>query len=492
MARKVKQVIAETGLDRRVLGYYSTPPAIAEYLFKRCREINPQGNTVIDPCVGQEELLQPFITHGMACVGIDVIQHQTHYTCDFLHDDFISLYMQREQVQTSTLFKQAQQCHYWIANPPYNCHELDYIQSNKASLKRSFADVGVHNMYAMFISAIIDLAAPGAVIGIITHDSFLTAKAHKALRQKLFAQVKIHDLLLCPTSLFSRQGADVRTCIMIMEKTHQRTGNVRLLNRPATQDAFYTALAQENFIQTPLADMVLSAPVDNQELLIDVPSAIRDLFQHPRLGQCYACISGISTGNDKRYLCKEKRPGFSIPFYKNPGSRKFFTKEDGYLLDSFQQESKRIGNFIVRNSSFLFMEGITCSSMGVEFSACYLPANSTFGVNPTVICPPEDIWWLLAYLNSHLVKFFIRGVLNRSNMVTSGYVARVPLVRLSESDKSQLSQHAKSLYKRAQQGISISTTCLFHINDIIYTASRLSSQDRTQVEQFCQDIVKRT
>ena len=492
MARKVKQVMSEHGLDRRTLGYYSTPPAIADYLFKRCREINPNGRTVIDPCVGREELLQPFITHGMACVGIDVIQHQAHYTCDFFHDDFIRLYTQREHPQARALLENAQQCHYWIANPPYNCHELNYIQSNKTTLQRAFADVGTHNMYAMFMSAMIDLAAPGAVIGIITLDSFLTAKAHKALRQKLFAHMKIHDVLLCPTTLFQQQGADVRTCIMVMEKTKQNTSNIRLLNRPISQDAFYLALQQENFVERPLADTILSAPIDNQELLIDVPPAIHDLFRHPRLGQCYACISGISTGNDGRYLRTEKQPGFSVPFYKNPGSRKFFTREDGYLLDNFQQESKNVSNFIVRNASLLWKEGITCSSMGVEFSACYLPPNSTFGVNPTVICPSEDIWWLLAYLNSHLVKFFIRGVLNRSNMVTSGYVARIPLVPLNERDKQQLASNAKALYQQALEGVAVTAACLSTINHIVYAASGLGSQDRRKVEDFCQDIVKRT
>ena len=39
-------------------------------------------------------------------------------------------------------------------------------------------------MYLMFISAVIDLAKEGALIGIITNDSFLQRKAIKTLEEK--------------------------------------------------------------------------------------------------------------------------------------------------------------------------------------------------------------------------------------------------------------------------------------------------------------------
>ena len=95
---------------------------------------------------------------------------------------------------------------YFIANPPYNCHEVELIKDNKKDLKKIFSDVGIYNTYSMFISAIIDLAKPNAIIGLITHDSFFTAKYHESLRRKIVKECAIHEITMCPTDLFKGKG----------------------------------------------------------------------------------------------------------------------------------------------------------------------------------------------------------------------------------------------------------------------------------------------
>ena len=60
MARHEKIILTDCGKDRRISGYYSTPPQVAKYITHRLLEINPNGVNVIDPCVGQEELISYF------------------------------------------------------------------------------------------------------------------------------------------------------------------------------------------------------------------------------------------------------------------------------------------------------------------------------------------------------------------------------------------------------------------------------------------------
>ncbi|WP_051530771.1 hypothetical protein [Prevotella dentasini] len=60
MARKVKTLINQEGIDRREVGYYSTPNFIAEYLTNEMLSINPYGLNVLDPATGKEELLKYF------------------------------------------------------------------------------------------------------------------------------------------------------------------------------------------------------------------------------------------------------------------------------------------------------------------------------------------------------------------------------------------------------------------------------------------------
>lgn len=494
MARKIKEIIAFDGLDRRKFGYYSTPPEVANYVCDRLFEINPEGSSVVDPCVGMDEFTLPFLSRGLKVAGFDVNDYGGNKACTFYNADFLGLY--EHSNPQSGLFNGVcdfSDFDYWIANPPYNCHEVDYIQSRKKHLKEVFQDVGVHNMYSMFMSAMIDLARPGALLGLVVLDSFLTSKAHTDLRAKILKNCVIYDVLLCPTDLFLDQGADVRTCILILKKESPESQSaIRLLNRVKNKSDFFQILKRREFEIVELRDILLDGAADGREFVIGVPSDVCDLFKRPRVGAIFKCITGISTGNDKKYISPIKKEGFSVPFYKNPGSRKFFAEPDGYMIDDYLAEHAKVKNFMVRNVQFLLRPGITCSSMGVEFSACYLPKNSVFGVNPNIICDEASIWWLLAYLNSNLAKYLVRGVLVRTNMLTSGYLARLPLPEFSTATKNRLAELSFDAYELISSGNKLCESILPEINELIYISAGISGKSRGVIEEFCKDIVKLT
>jgi hypothetical protein len=486
MGRFEKSVVIDCGVDRRELGYYSTPEFIADFMTSAMLRINPEGKYALDPCVGKEELIKGLFKHNIKIDGIDIYDHQDHYYCNFIKDDFIDFY-RREKVNLFFNQNINLKYDYYIANPPYNCHEVDYIRNNKKTLSMLFGNVGVLNMYSMFISALIDVAKDGAVISIISSDSFLTARMHNYLREQIINNCSIHYLLLCPTDLFWDQKADVRTCIMILQKGKSYQDKVLTLNRPKNKSDLKEKLESRSFIEVEL-DSIINSSADNEyEFVIDVPSEIQNLFKHPRLGQLFKCITGISTGADSKYISKEKRTGFEIPFFKNPGSRKFYCEADGYLTNDYLQQDKEVKNFMVRNKGYMLREGITCSSMGLPFSACYLPENSTYGVNANIFCNKNDIWWLLSYLNSSLVTYIVRGVLIRSNMITSGYVSKIPIISLSDQAKVSLDSIAKSAYdkkiaqKEYQQVID-------QIDNIIFSELKLPEDVECQIKEFSKNL----
>lgn len=495
MGRHQKTVNSDCGTERRAIGYYSTPSFVAQFLTQKLIEICPHGKYVIDPCVGKGELIKEFKGLDKKITGIDIVDFKVAYNHVFLKEDFIDLYrFYREQKFCNEAILDFSIFDYWIANPPYNCHEVDYIQKNKQELKQIFDDVGVHNMYSMFISAMIDLAAQDAVIGLITLDSFLTSKAHYELRKKILRETQIHYLLLCPTDLFREQNADVRTCILILQKGKQSNHRVNVCNRPKSTVEFREILSREKFISENETDIFLCHPKDNLEFILEVPADIKALFTNlARLSDSFTCVTGISTGNDSQYLSAIKKPGFSIPFYKNPGTRKFFTKPDCYLCDDFLDVSRQVKNFIVRNLHLLYQAGITCSSMGVEFSACYLPPNSTYGVNANIICHENNVWWLLAYLNSKLVSYLVRGVLIRTNMITSGYVARIPIPNFDAATKLELSRIAKRVYQHVQQHKNYALgKDIDLITEICFEYLDISPSTRNLIYDFNSDLIRKT
>jgi len=444
MGRFQKIILDKAGLNRRETGYYSTPNFIAKYLTQQLIAINPNGSKVIDPAVGQEELLEDFFRKGKEIESLDIVDYGDKVYSNFKKQDFIEYYIETKLSNFFSLSNTTDH-DYWIANPPYNCHEIDFIKDNKQRLQKVFGGVGVHNMYALFLAAMIDLAKEGAVLGVIISDSFLTATMHSGLRKKILQNCSIHQLILCPSDLFWSQKADVRTVILILQKGTSYQSKVKILNRPPNTTSLMEALSNQDLIEVDLKHIMLGKNKGANQFIVDVHRDILKLFKNERISDLYHCITGISTGNDKKYLSNEKKMGYSIPFYKNPGSRKFVTTPDAYLIDHFIDESKVVKDFMVRNKQFVGKKGIACSSMGLPFSACYLPENSTFGVNPNIFLPEEDIFWMLSYLNSSLVTYLVRGVLIRSNMVTSGYISQLPVLNFNYLEKKQLSKIAENV-----------------------------------------------
>lgn len=487
MGRHQKRVSSASGIERRASGYYSTPPFVAEYLAKRLIELNPHGSTALDPCIGAGEMALPLIRRSVAVDGYDLIDFDLPSCVGFRKVDFLLDYEKRLNAPQRSLPLPHD---FLVANPPYNCHELGYIRQHKARFSGMFGDTGCHNMYSMFISAMIDCAKEDAILGIVTLDSFLTSRVHEPLRRKILDHCILHDLILCPTDLFRDQNADVRTCIVILQKGRSRQGPVRVLNRPADRESLECALAGPLQL-LELDAIVLDGDCDRLEWTVGLPPAIRELFALPRLSERFRCVTGISTGNDKRFLSKSSKRGFTIPFYKNPGSKKFFAAPDCFLTDDFLSHAESIPNFMVRNRDVLFRPGITCSSMGVPFSACYRPRGAAFGVNANLIMEDHDTWWMLAYLNSSLVTYLVRGVMLRTNMITSGYVSRLPVPEFSHRAKEELSAIAREAFDATPDRSGVEAF-IRRCDKIIAAELAFSPAVSLHLKSFKQNLVKST
>lgn len=488
MGRGKKQIVQES-FDKREQGYYSTPRFVADYISNRMLEINPLGKKVLDPCCGKEELLNIFIESNKKIDGFDINTYNHNYRCNFKEKDFFNFY---RDIKVNNLKDMSLDYDYFIANPPYNCHEVELIKENKVELKNIFSDVGIYNTYSMFISAIIDLAKPNAVIGLITHDSFFTAKYHEALRRKIVKECAIHELTMCPTDLFKSQGADVRTSIVILQKGVENQKQVIVNNRVISTNEFRMAIENETLRKntTIVENIRLDNDSDNLEFIIDCNEEIKNIFKMPRISSMFKCITGISTGNDKKYLSVKKIEPYTIHYYKNPGNNRFYTKNYIYIHKDFLEIQKDVKNFMVRNKELLFLPGITCSSVGVNFTAAKRPKDTTFGVNPNIICEEKESWWLMAYLNSSLVTYLVRGVLIRSNMITSGYVSRIPLIEFTDKEKEELITLSKEAYNVTKSGNSISKI-LSDINLVVYKSCKLSEETIKKIERFEKNIVKK-
>lgn len=480
MGRSVKQNLVEN-IDRREVGYYSTPKFVADFIAQQILELRPGAKFVLDPCIGQGELTVGFKEKGCRILGHDIIDMSPKGCDEFIQGDFLKIVMQEKSLFSSRDFKN-KKIDIIVANPPYNCHEVDYIKHNKQELAQFFGKPATLNMYALFIHAILDYAPDDCVIGLVTHDSFFTAIGHRDLRQKILDTCIIHNVHLCPTDLFLNQGADVRTCLMILEK-NKKPGKTKFSNRPRSTQEFERILMLKDFEEDSFQNLLLTDERDNFEFVIDVAPEILNLFSGRRVIDIAPCITGISTGDDKRYIRSEESKDFSIPFYKNPASRNFFSRPDGYLCTNYEEVGKSVHNFMIRNRDLLLRGGLACSSMGVKFGATIRPSNTVCGVNPNIIVEGDSKWWLLSFLNSRLSLYLARGIIIRGNMITAGYAARIPVPEFNKLITKELIDLGKAGYKLASNNES-TVEVKNRINDVVESYLGLSNETQNSLRAF--------
>lgn len=473
MSRSKKKHIFNE-IDKRELGYYSTPKFVADFLTDEMTLLG-LGEKVLDPCTGKEELLNSFLKKSYNVHSLDVMPLKQEYSSVFQLCDFFKYYEDNLNADYD----------YYISNPPYNCHESNYMKENKEKLDSLFGNMG-GNLYAYFVSGIINMAKKGAVIGLIIPDSFLTLKGFTFFREKIIKECSIHHLIMCPKNLFKEQEVAVTTCLLILQKGTEFQKEINVANRSLDIPNFKECLKKRDFKKRKYEDFLFNFSNETR-FLIDVDEEIKKIFNYQLLGDICKCVSGVKTGNDKIYLSKEKTETHSIPFYKNPGKHKFICKPNAYLFTDFLNESKKVKTFSVTNKSYYFKQGITCSFTGVLFSACLMPEGSMFSVNPNVFISTDDLYWLLCYLNSDLVLYVLRNVILKSNITTPGYVAKIPIIPFSNEQKKQLENICLDILNDKNGNLKVK---IQEMNEIIYDSINLTQQKRDEISFFKKNINK--
>ena len=98
-------------------------------------------------------------TAGFDVTGVDILDMSPVGVAEFLQCDFVD-YVAENGVSLFSEDKIARP-DIVIANPPYNCHETEYIRNNKAKLSAAFGKHATLNMYSLFLEAILDFTNIG-------------------------------------------------------------------------------------------------------------------------------------------------------------------------------------------------------------------------------------------------------------------------------------------------------------------------------------------
>ncbi|MBX0358020.1 class I SAM-dependent DNA methyltransferase [Halobacillus sp. Nhm2S1] len=477
---------------QRTMGQYTTPKETVHYMTRKLlSELPTKSNMkILDPATGDGIFIHTLLEEGLSpenlyAFDIDRKTAAPHPDIHFHYEDFLKV-VQPGQYDAI------------IGNPPYKSkRQSPYFSQNRERIQRDFGKVGIHNLYSLFIHKGIQCLKPGGIMTMIVQDSFLTNIYYKSFREFLLKETEIREIVLAPRRLFHKGKADVRTAIITLKK--KGTGAVtptqmRLVDRLYEQNYNHPPadhiqyLSQQKYKQMPASNFAINVPED---ILKHFEGSYRNL------GNVLKGGTGISTGNDRSFLRSFKDgqvpPGW-IPFYKNGGRKDAWYYEPKYYIhENWPEYVKRNTNFTVRNRSYFYQKGITCSSMGVDFSAALLPEGSLFGVNANLFPEhEEDLYYFLSLLNSKLMKYMVRKVLNRTNMITSGYIKKIPYIEPDPLQKQVMIETARSIVDKKKEDPSFQTNEWQSLVDqTVYEIYKISNSSRSKVHDFCHDIMEK-
>ncbi|MBF0504590.1 MAG: N-6 DNA methylase [Candidatus Omnitrophica bacterium] len=483
----------------RINGFYETPPETVNYMVSKIVEFWKPGMKILDPAVGNGVFLYALRNRKIPVKDI--------YGFDI---DAAKIKTLRVNFPNLKVFDSTnpfpERYDFIIGNPPYNGDESHFVREHRNRLKGLFVEIGVRNTYSMISYQAIKSLRPNGRFSMIIEDSFLTTFYYKEFREFLINNSILEEILLAPRKLFHAGSADVRTCILtLMKKASIGSAhndlpsffqadrhNVRLIDRVASESEYKNPpkveyVEQKDFNLYP-----------NAVMLIGLSKAIRDIYLNSalRLGDVVEGGTGISTGDDKKFLRKredvENDPQW-VPYWKN-GARKAYRYLPGWYIEkNYKKYSSRVSNYMIRNEKFFFKEGITCSSVGVRFSAAYMPPGGLFGVNANfMIKDPADknmLFYLLGLLNSKLGWFFARRLLVRTNNISANYLRQFPLPQADKIIESKIIFLVKGILAKMENDLDYDFIQeQKRIDELVFKIYKISPEDRTQIMRFCENF----
>ena len=486
---------------KRVNGFYETPLETVKYIVGKIIPFWEKGMKILDPAVGDGVFLYALQSSGIPreyLYGFDIDEKKVR----LLKQDFpnVSLFDSTNPFLDKYDFV--------VGNPPYNGDESHFVRKNRSRLKKLYGEIGAKNTFSMISYQAIKSLKPDGVFSMILSDAFMTNIYYKKFRDFLLKNTEIQEMLLAPWKLFHHISADVRTCILTVKKLpkqnileefplftnssdyNNKLGNdVRLVDRIETEEEYnkpdkVEIVKQREFLKYP-----------NNVFLVGIPSSIRSIYldTNTRLGDVVEGGTGISTGNDKKYLKKRDEVEGSkkwVPYYKNGARQKYWYFPEYFIEKDYQKHKKVVKNYLVRNEKLFFREGITCSSVGIRFSAAFMPEGGLFGVNANFFPKDRnDIYYILGLLNSKLAWYFTRRVLVRTNNISSNYLRLLPYKEPCKKEKSSISHLVKGIVKELKKNSDYNFDLIQRkLDDKFFNIYNIDKDTKKEVNGFCNDF----
>ncbi len=326
-------------------------------------------------------------------------------------------------------------------NPPFLSHRL--IPPHLSSFLKVNYISGRFDLYTAFLSLCLHLLAKGGRLGVICQQSFMSITRYAALRNQLLTSCDINGLIQLGAGIFGlSSGEKTNNAIILASSSDKQKNNPvlcwRLLNPEDKRQAEKHGIKSVNSLAVPRADF---ATIGDASFTFWCPSELSELFKvYPPLESSETGVfltNGLFTCNNALFVRHYKEVATDeaadwVPYDKGGGHKWYHTTP--YLLN-WADKGESIRRYRLEHGQsarlpgerYYFSPGVTYSYIGTKgFRARLLSPDSIFDIASSALFSKQiDLYYLLGFLNSSLVRFFL-GVLNPTINFQIGDLRRLP------------------------------------------------------------------
>jgi len=353
-----------------------------------------------------------------------------------------------------------------IGNPPYGAWQ-DY--EKRDILKKKFAGQYVKETYSLFLLRCISVLKMRGRLSFIIPDTYLFLNMHSRLREVLFTNTKIDEVLIFPSKFFPGVSFGYSNLSII---TLERCENNEALNNTFrviqgfkspnefelllnTNEILPEHLQVFNFIQkdvlsTEQCRMILaetktsSLLSNNTQKLGDVADVVTGFYTGDNLRFIKAANRDVKGSKNYEIVYQEQvfscnslygivdvQEGY-VPYIKSVSKRRYVRQQDEWYVRwdkktiEFYNKNKK-SRF--QNSSFYFKTGIGIPMVKSSVIKAFLMRDRVFDQSIVGIFPKESskLYYILALMNSDAINNLIHAI-NPSANNSANYIKQIPYI----------------------------------------------------------------
>lgn len=353
-----------------------------------------------------------------------------------------------------------------IGNPPYGAWQ-DY--EKRDILKKKFAGQYVKETYSLFLLRCISVLKMRGRLSFIIPDTYLFLNMHSRLREVLFTNTKIDEVLIFPSKFFPGVSFGYSNLSIITlercENNEALNNTFRVIQGFKSPNEFELLLNTNkilpehlqvfNFIQkdvlsTEQCRMILaetktsSLLSNNTRKLGDVADVVTGFYTGDNLRFIKAANRDVK--GSKNYEIVSQKQVFScnslygivdvqegyVPYIKSVSKRRYVRQQDEWYVRwdkktiEFYNKNKK-SRF--QNSSFYFKTGIGIPMVKSSVIKAFLMRDRVFDQSIVGIFPKESskLYYILALMNSDAINNLIHAI-NPSANNSANYIKQIPYI----------------------------------------------------------------